>query len=44
MDSWPEGIALVLLAVFLEAVVDEIRDRWKFVRRSDRDKDHRHSH
>ena len=41
--DWGQGIALVLLAVFLEAVVDHIVDRYKVTRRT-KDDDQRHSH
>jgi RNase adaptor protein for sRNA GlmZ degradation len=40
--DWGQGIALVLLAVFLEAVVDYIVDRYKVTRRKDHD--NRRSH
>lgn len=40
--DWFQGIALVLLAVFLEAVVDWIVDTYKVSRRKDHDG--RHSH
>ena len=41
--DWGQGIALVLLAVFLEAVVDWFVDHYKVSRRS-KDDDQRHSH
>lgn len=42
MSGWAQGIALVLLAVLLEGLVDYWVDHYKVSRRSD--DDHRHSH
>lgn len=40
--EWGQGIALVLLAVVLEAIVDWVVDRYKVTRR--KHDDDRHSH
>lgn len=43
-DSWLQGIALVLIAIVLEAVVDILMDKYKIVNRSDRERSDRHPH
>jgi hypothetical protein len=43
-DGWAQGIALVILAVVLEALVDVLMDRWKIVKRGEKERHDRHSH
>lgn len=44
MDGWIQGIALVVLAIILEALVDMWMDKFKIVKRSEKEQDERHSH